>query len=389
MTIAAFARDDRNPSQGRTPDSLVTKDQYRALHAGLAWISSRRQSGGSWGTKEGTQVADTSLSLLALMAGGNTLGPGKPDRQGLVGGPTRRGPYAADVEAGIDFLARLACRTKGGDPAGYIHDDALSLMHGHGFATLALATASGNLGSSRIGWIRERVKEGAGVKDLSYADRVRWGLELAVRLTEDAQDRDTGGWYYNPYPEGHEGSMTVTQITALRAAMEAGVKVNGGVMKHAYEYVRESQNTTHRDYIGGFAYQKNQKERVSVALTSAALTTLFGLGRYGEASPEDSKLIASAMDYLDRHFSDDALTTHMQWYYYRLFYLAQALYLSGDAERFARYWPAIRDDVISRQQADGRFGNEPDPDRSDEYCTAMGCLILEVPMETLPIFQRR
>lgn len=183
--------------------------------------------------------------------------------------------------------------------------------------------------------------------------------------------------------------MTVTQITALRAAMEAGVKVNGGVMKHAYEYVRESQNTTHRDYIGGFAYQKNQKERVSVALTSAALTTLFGLGRYGEASPEDSKLIASAMDYLDRHFSDDALTTHMQWYYYRLFYLAQALYLSGDAERFARYWPAIRDDVISRQQADGRFGNEPDPDRSDEYCTAMGCLILEVPMETLPIFQRR
>jgi hypothetical protein len=30
-----------------------------------------------------------------------------------------------------------------------------------------------------------------------------------------------------------------------------------------------------------------------------------------------------------------------------------------------------------------------DRDRSPEYCTAMGCLVLEIQMETLPIFQRR
>src|SRR6185503_5452998 len=137
------------------------------------------------------------------------------------------------------------------------------------------------------------LRDGVKVKDLPFADKIRWALEQAVRLTERAQDPDTGGWFYLPTSHSHEGSMTVTQITALRAAMEAGVAVNGKVMKEAYKYIRDSQNTSHRDFYGGFAYTKTEKQRVSVALTAASLTTFFGLGRYGD-QPGDRKIIEDA-----------------------------------------------------------------------------------------------
>jgi len=343
-----------------------------------------------WGDRKDTQIADTALSALALMAGGSTLGPGVPTHDGLISGPTLRGPYAADVRNAIEFLAGHALsRWRPEDPDGYIHGDENSKMHGHGFATLALATACGNLDASRIDVIEARLAKGATAKDLSFADRVRLALERAVALTVKAQDTDTGGWYYSPYSSGHEGSMTVTQVTALRAAMEAGVRVNGATMHHAYEYLRNSQNTTAKDLHGGFAYQKSDMNNVRLALTGAALTSFFGLGRYGE-KPEDKKLIDDAMSFIDRRWDMDAFDTRAQFYYYRLFYLAQALYLSADERRREKYWPQIREEVLLRQNGDGSFQRAVDSNgnRSDEYCTAMGCLILETQMESLPIFQR-
>jgi hypothetical protein len=389
LARASDARDDHDPLSGRTADSLVTPRQADAIKKGLAWLHSRQQSGGMWGDKRDTQIADTALAALALMAGGSTLGPGVPTRDGLVSGPTLRGPYGVDVRNAIEFLAARALSSE--TPEGYIHGDENSKMHGHGFATLALATACGGLDASRIDVIRNQLAKGASTKDLCFADRVRLALERAVRLTEGAQDPDTGGWYYAPTHDNHEGSMTVTQVVALRAAAEAGVAVNGVVMKNAYDYLRKSQNTTNRDLQGGFAYQINDPNNVRLALTAAALTTFFGLGKYGE-KPEDKKLIDDAMRFVDRKFDDDALDTRQQFYYYRLFYLAQALYLSGDEPRQRKYWPQIRDDLVENQQLDdGRFRRDVDSNgtRSDEYCTAMGCLILETPMETLPIFQRR
>jgi hypothetical protein len=387
----ARARDDGSPSAA-TADSLVTREQARGVKEALRWIAAHQDEGsGAWGTVQDTRIADTALSLLALMAGGNTVGPGVPDqRSGLVSGPTLRGPYALNVKKGLDFLARRAWSDRETAPAGYIDGDEISKMHGHGFATLALATACGNLGARRIEDIRAQVAKGFSPANLPYADQIRWGLERAVRLIEGTQDAETGGWSYAPVPEGHEGSMTVTQITALRAAMASGVAVNGTCMKRAYDYVRNSQNTKHQEYVGGFAYQLHTKERVSYALTAAALTTFFGLGRYGDQTAGDREVIELGLKFMDRKFDDEAFSKREQWYYYRLFYAVQALYLSGDETRRQKYWPRIRDELLEANQlADGSFTTRVDESRSAEYCTAMGCLTLEVPMETIPIFQRR
>jgi hypothetical protein len=219
---------------------------------------------------------------------------------------------------------------------------------------------------------------------MTLGEQVRLGLHYAVRCIEGSQDRDTGGWGYDPVESGHEGSMTVTQIAALRAAADAGIPVNAAVMRKAYEYVRESQNTKHPEVFGGFADQKTDPRRVSYQLTAAALTTLFGLGRYGEDAG-DQKIIENGLRYLDRNL--DSGLKPQTWFYYGMFYGAQAVYLAADDKRLRTHWPKIRREILRKRMADGGFSRVDD--RSLEYCTAMGVLTLQVPLETLPIFQRR
>jgi hypothetical protein len=382
---AALARDDGR-APGRPFATQADGDRARAVRGGLAWLAEAQTTGGTWGTVDDTLIADTALATLALMAGGNTLGPGAPDRNGIVAGPTRRGPYAAKVEHAIAFLANRACTDSEHWPPGYIEIDKNSKMHGHGFATLALATASANMGGNRLSEIKRQVDAGL---ELGYADRVRWAVKRAVDCIVSAQDKETHGWSYTPYSGSHEGSMTVTQIAALRAANEAGVPVSKVVIDRAYDYVRKSQNVTHADLYGGFQYQLGHADgRVSYALTAAALTTIFGLGRYGD-KPGDAKVIEDGLTYMDRKFDSEYRSTNERWYYYRLFYAVQALYLSDDKARQEKYLPLIKDEVLENQRADGHFDRRKDPDRGDAYCTAMGCLILQIPGESLPIFQRR
>ena len=380
----ATARDERSSGVSSSQDALVTTAQSDAIDSAIDWIASHQQPGGMWGEERGTRVADTALSLLALMAAGHTVTAGASDETGSIGPPLRRGKYAERVERGLRYLADRALAQTESSVKGYIKDDQQSRMHGHGFATLALATACGNLGASRIADIKARVAKNQPWTQFSFADKVRYALELAVHVIRNAQDPDTGGWYYDPQNSGHEGSMTVTQIAALRAAAEAGVSIDSYMMKNAYNYVRNSQNRGHPQKYGGFTYEINS-DRVSYGLTAAALTTLFGLGRYGD-KPDDAKMIELGLTYLDRTMRENL--EDPQWFYYDFFYGAQALYLADDARRLRRDWPQIRRAVLRMQLSNGSF-RTVEAERSTEYSTAMACLTLQVPTEGLPIFQRR
>jgi hypothetical protein len=388
----AEARDAPPAERSGIEAVLVTNDQRRAVDRAAKWIAAAQKPGGMWGDEKATRVADTALCALALMAAGSTVTSGPPLAGGGRGDETLRGPHARQVRAALQYLARLAWSDTPGKPAGYIADDAESQMHGHGFAMLTLAQACGNLAPSSLKSIREFIASGEPASKLSLADQVRWGLERAVRLTEAAQDVEAGGWYYTPTEGGHEGSMTVTQIVGLRAARDAGVAVNGVVMRRAYDYLRDSQNVTNPDLIGGFAYEKSHLDRVSYALTGAALSTMFGLGRYGE-NTEDKAIIERGLRFMDRRFADaiDADGDSQQWFYYRWFYGSLTLYLSNDERRIRDQWPRLRRTILSYQHKDGFFrklGPASEPG-GVEYSTAMACLALEVPLESLPIFQRR
>ena len=53
--------------------------------------------------------------------------------------------------------------------------------------------------------------------------------------------------------------------------------------------------------------------------------------------------------------------------------------------RWENWYPAIRDELLARQLPDGSW---PDALVNIEYGTAMACLILQMPNNYLPIFQR-
>ena len=101
-------------------------------------------------------------------------------------------------------------------------------MYGHGFATLFLGEVYGMTGD-------ESVKE---------------KLQQAVRLIQKTQNRE-GGWRYQPVPYDADISVTICQVMALRAARDAGIKVEKEVIDKAIEYVDELPERRRRLQLHG------------------------------------------------------------------------------------------------------------------------------------------
>ena len=70
-------------------------------------------------------------------------------------------------------------------------------------------------------------------------------------------------------------------------------------------------------------------------------------------------------------------------YYYGHYYAVQAMYMAG-GEYWATYYPAVSQQILSLQKSDGHW--EDDVGRT--YATAMACVVLQMPCEYLPIFQK-
>ncbi len=369
LSLAQGEERNRFPSPAPRPEGVessvplkddVTEDQLKAIRRGLAFLArvQAEHLDGSFNEKPHSNVAVTSLALLAFMANGNNLS---------------RGPYQEVVQRGIRYLLE-SVRTQEipGDRfrRGYVHRDTdpQSRMHGHGYATMALALAYGSM------------DEESGIDPKSY----RLRLASAIKCIEESQD-DSGGWGYLPIPTIHEGSVTVTQVWALRAARDAGFKVSRTVINKAIRYLEASHDAD----TGGFCYSLDLRSQQSYALTAAALSTLFGLGEYGRRG-----MIGRGIDFLKRRNVTN-YDHHPQWFHYGNFYAAQALWQAEATDWAGNYWqkwwPRIRDHLVKSQQSGDYW--LPSSGSSiwgvaEVYSTAMSILILTVPLEILPIYQR-
>jgi hypothetical protein len=303
----------------------------------------------------GAPVAVTALAALAWMAGGNT---------------PERGPQGRALAAAVDWLAAHTDLSEPSSPSGYVSSssDLVSRMHGHGFATLALAQA----------WCMSPAT--ARGKQLGSA------LEAAVRCIERSQGIE-GGWWYQPQKGlSHEGSITIAAVQALRAARDAGLKVDTLVIARATDYVARSQKED-----GSFRYALGD-EHSSVALTAAAISTLNAAGNY------DGQRLRNGYDYLVRELAarekdglwgaqaaDPKDGQHVSCPFYERLYLAQAFWQAQDRSLFSTWYARERERVLALQ--------EPDASWKDErygkcYATAMNALFLSLPDGLLPIFQR-
>jgi hypothetical protein len=287
-------------------------------------------------------IAVTALSCLSFMAGGNT---------------PSCGPYRRQVKKGISYLISV-CNPE----TGIFHDDMdkTSKMHGQGFAMLALAEAYGMFGLDERSLDRERIRKA-----------LRSSVDLVSRI-----QTDVGGWWYNAdFSSEHEGSITICIVQALRAARNAGIHVDKGVIDRAVSYVRRSQKKTD----GSFRYRLND-DTTSYALTAAGVATLNATGEY------DSKAIDLGLEYM---LQKDPILNHRfteeRYPQYARFYAAQAYYQYKDMSIWNRWFALLVKTCKDEQRTNGSFSN---PTFGFVYATAMTTLTLQMPYMYLPIFQR-
>jgi hypothetical protein len=309
---------------------LITPAAERAIERGLVVLASRQHPDGSFGSgRYRGNVAVTALAGMAFLASGSTPG---------------RGPYGETVDRCVDYLMDHC------EPSGLVvarESASRGPMYGHGFATLFLAEC---YGMSRRPDLREK-------------------LTRAVRLIVQTQN-DEGGWRYQPRRDDADLSVTVCEVMALRAARNAGLCVPRETVDGCVKYVRQCRNPD-----GGFMYTLQGREQSEFARSAAGIVALQSAGIYQGPS------IEPALRYLEQ-FTPGRVRRQPAHYYYGHYYAAQAMWHAGD--RWLEWYPAVRDELIDGQLRDGTWTSGV----CQEYATAMACIVLQVPNDCLPIFQR-
>jgi hypothetical protein len=313
---------------------LVTPAVEKSAARGLQYLAQSQTAQGSFGSGQyGENISVTSLAAIAMMSGGSMPGEGQ---------------YADNVDRALDFVM------KNTSPAGFIcvqRSTSHGPMYDHGFGTLFLAEAYG----------------------MTKRPEIREKLKKAVQLIVDTQNHE-GGWRYFPQRVSQaDVSVTICQIMGLRAARNAGIYVPKSTVDNCVNYVKKCQNAD-----GGFRYTLFPPGNSQFPRSAAGVVTYHTAGIY------EGKEVEKGLDYLMDYLPGKANAAMRRdyHYFYGHYYAVQAMYQAG-GDRWAKWYPAVRDELLSRQRADGAWYDSFGP----EYGTAMACIILQMPYSLLPIFQ--
>lgn len=320
----------------------------RAVLRGLEYLKSRQNTeDGSWSDIVGRKVhykyegrykphvGVTALASMAFLANGSMPG---------------RGEYGPQIERGLNFVLKHV------ETNGFISANE-SRMYSHAFATLFLAEVYGMTGMTEVG---EQLKR-------------------AISLIVQAQNPE-GGWRYQPGADDADMSITVCQVMALRAAHNAGIHVPKNSIDQAIEYVKASYNRSK----GAFSYQIERtrdgfrQSRHSFALTAAGVTALYGAGVYDDA------YIENGLRYLSNELNRFSRSPQNRFdYYYGIYYGSQAAFQKG-----GKFWDAwmrkVAADLLLQQSREGYWRDLV----GRNYATAMACVVLQIPYQYLPVFER-
>jgi hypothetical protein len=148
-------------------------------------------------TGPGTVQADagaTALGLLPFLAAGQTH--------------KTKGPYRRNIANAVNWLIRNQ------EPNGNLAKDCPQPMYSHGLATIALSEAYGLSGDRNIGI----------------------AAQGAANYVINAQNKNDGGWRYNPGDAG-DTSVLGWQVMALKSAQMAGLSVPDKTFKGAKKWL--------------------------------------------------------------------------------------------------------------------------------------------------------
>ena len=344
----------------------IPKEYQETVKKGLTWMAKNQFKDGHWeGINGSYAVSMTALGGMSLLCEGSTI---------------REGKYRDNIRRATNWLMdRVQPNGLIGNPASATEGG--RYMYGHGFALLFLSCVVGEEENARR---REKLVE---------------LLEKAAKFTHDAQT-NRGGWGYVSAKDGSnfdEGSVTVTQVQALRAARNAGIIVPNTAIKMAQKYLVDST-----DGQGGVMYSLafggGGGGGGRPALTAAAVSCGFSYGDY------QSDIVKRWLKNCQNTLSIPGDGRRMGHDEYTHYYYAQVVYVLGEdrfkkivpdtradeALTWSKYRKSVFDEYKKTQSADGSWSHDSWTARmvGPVYVTACYLTVLQLDKAALPIYPR-
>jgi hypothetical protein len=330
-----------------------------AVQKGLDWMYKNQSPDGHWEAFGGQYpITMTALGGMTFLMEGSTI---------------REGKYADRIRKAVDWLM-ARCQGNGmiGNPN--IPGEAGRYMYGHGFALMFLASVYGE------------------EEDENRRKKLEDILTKAVLFSGRAQT-SRGGWGYVSAADGgnfDEGSVTVTQLQALRAARNAGIVVPKEIIDKAVDYLKKCTNAQ-----GGVIYSLGGGggSEGRPALTAAAICCGFSAGEY------NNPLVKQWLEFCRTRIPLTVGGARFGHDEYTHYYYAQAMYALGEtgyaklnptakeADRmtWSKYKQSYFPGLLRAQQADGSWtGGHVGP----VFITAVYLTILQLDNAALPIYDK-
>lgn len=218
-------------------------------------------------------------------------------------------------------------------------------------------------------WTKD--KDGKFLKDKDLSAALKGKVQMAVQWIVSSQI-ENGGWTYSPSSNVDEAFGTALQLDALRTVREAGLDVPEKVTQKAVAYLKQ-----HAVKGGGFRCKPGWKVSYEGSATIAAVLLT--------ADEADAKETKQGMTYLRTKTVKEVL----RWLSEKegksvwmgggiqlsgLFYAALAYRRSGDADLQKEYFPAMTEELLKNQKADGSWSGL----YGDVYGTAFTAWLLSI-----------
>ncbi len=343
-------------AQPASVDSMSEEDWQKleaAVQRAVAYLLSQQHEDGQIVDNKRNRVSMTALAIMGMSSVGHK--PSDDTKEGQA------------MKRALDYVLQA----KHQDKDGYYGIDG-SRMYGHGIITMMLAEMIGM------------------AADEEQDKKVRASLQKAIDLIVKSQNapkkdpKHEGGWRYKPNDDTSDLSVSAWQLIALRAAKNAGIKVPGGAIDKAVDYLKRSYSSpgSKKGEVrekSFFTYQPGQRN-FRFGSAAAGLLVLQICGEY-----EAPEVIGAADYFLDYELKGP---DSGEYFYYGLYYYAQGMYQMGGkyAEKAKE---AVRDVLFDTQLEDGSWQpGKKERGAGHVFTTSMGLLSLSIHYHFLPIYQR-
>jgi len=360
----------------KAEDKALKKRTEEAIEKGLEWLKKTQAQDGHWEAQGGQYPTTmTALAAMCFLMEGSTLKEGK---------------YSDQIQKAVNWFLS-ANRQQASGLLGNVNNatESQRYMYGHGFGTMFLASAYGEEEDKDQ---REKIEK-ALKKAVIYIGKAQ---TTKKHRKPEGKEVEIGGWGYVSAENGNnfdEGSVTITQVQALRAARNAGIPVPKETIQKATDYLEAC--TTPRggviySYAGGNGAALNGQERPPI--TAAAVACSFNSGQYkGDLAKKWIKYCKDNIPIAKGRVSHDE---------YQSYYFSQFVYILGDDRygdlfpkedkstwlTWSKYKEAMFPYLIDAQ--DKNSGSWTSGYIGPVFTTSVNLTILQLEKGILPIYQR-